>query len=197
MSNPVSMQSRKMRSFFWHKEACRCMTVCPFSQSWEGFVVVPRVWGHHSVHYSQPFYHSGGRPFDHSDQFVHAHYWWFDHTKSWRCGSTVLSWVALWYETLFSLCYRVELVWLCFPRGLMWCASLFWSERLMSGRGPELADKPSEERNLTDRSRGAGKSFKHTLKSSGREGMAWQNCVAVKGILPCVGCVCVVGFQTE
>ena len=41
-----------------------------------------------------------------------------------------------------------------------------------SGRGPKLADKPSEERNLTDRSRGVGKSFMHTRKSTRREGMA-------------------------
>ena len=47
-------------------------------------------------------------------------------------------------------------------------------------------DKPSEERNLTERSRGAGYSFMHTLKIIGRD------CVAVKGILPCVGCVGIV-----
>ena len=33
-------------------------------------------------------------------------------------------------------------------------------------------DKPSEERNLTDRSRGAGKSSMHALKRTGREGKA-------------------------
>ena len=44
--------------------------------------------------------------------------------------------------------------------------------RLRSGRGPKLADKPSEERNLIDRSRGAGKSSMHTLKRTGREGMS-------------------------
>ena len=47
-------------------------------------------------------------------------------------------------------------------------------------------DKPSEERNLTDRSRGAGYLSMHTLKSTGRD------CVAMKGILPCVGCLGVV-----
>ena len=39
-------------------------------------------------------------------------------------------------------------------------------------------DKPSEERNFTDRSRGAVKFSMHILKSTGREGMAretvWQ-----------------------
>ena len=33
-------------------------------------------------------------------------------------------------------------------------------------------DKPSEERNLTNRSRGASYSSMHTMKSIGREGMA-------------------------
>ena len=49
---------------------------------------------------------------------------------------------------------------------------MFWSEILRSGRGPDLVDKPSEERKLIDRSRGARKSFMNTLKSTRREGMA-------------------------
>ena len=32
----------------------------------------------------------------------------------------------------------------------------------------------------------------HTQNSTGREGMALENYVAVKGILPCVGCVGIV-----
>ena len=62
---------------------------------------------------------------------------------------------------------------------------LVWSVRI--GRGQNWLGKPSGGRNLTERSRGASYSFLHTLKSTRREGMAWGNWVAVKGILPCVG----------
>ena len=58
-------------------------------------------------------------------------------------------------------------------------------------------DKPSEERNLTNRSRGARKSSMHTLKSTRREGISWGNCVEVKKILPCVGCVGIVGVKLD
>ena len=60
-----------------------------------------------------------------------------------------------------------------------------------------MVDKPSEERNLTDRSRGASKSFLHTLTRTRREGMAWGNCVELKGILPCVGCVGIVDAKRD
>ena len=39
---------------------------------------------------------------------------------------------------------------------------------------------------------GVGKSFMHTLKSTGREGMASGNCEVVKGIIPFDGCACIV-----
>ena len=48
---------------------------------------------------------------------------------------------------------------------------MFWSERLRSGRGRELDDKPTEEGILIDRSRGDEKYSMHTLKRTGREGM--------------------------
>ena len=60
-----------------------------------------------------------------------------------------------------------------------------------------MIDKPNEERNLIDRSRGVGKSFLYTLKSIGREGMARGNYVAVKGILPCVGYVGIVDAKLD
>ena len=114
--------------------------------------------------------------------------WWFDYLELWKCGSIVFFWVTLWYAsepcclcvTEWSLCYWVSL-WVV----VMCIHVLVW--RLKSGRGPELANKPREERNLMDRSREVGKSFMHTMKSTRREGMAWGNCVALKRILHCVG----------
>ena len=37
----------------------------------------------------------------------------------------------------------------------------------------------------------------YTLGSTGREGMAQGNCVVVKGILPCVGCVGIVDAKLD
>ena len=54
---------------------------------------------------------------------------------------------------------------------LLLCASLFWFELLGVEEAQNWLDKPSEERNLTDISRGVGKSSMQTLKSTGREGM--------------------------
>ena len=49
-------------------------------------------------------------------------------------------------------------------------------------------DKPSEERNLKKIKRGQLSFYAHLEEHwKGRYGM--RDCVAVKGILPCVGCV--------
>ena len=111
------------------------------------------------------------------------------------CGVIVLSYVTTWCAKPGYLSYIGEPCVVVPPCGLLWCTSLFWSKRLRIGRGPELADKPSEERNLTNRLRGDRKYSMHTLKSTEREGMARGNCVAMKGILPCIGCVGIVEYQ--
>ena len=72
---------------------------------------------------------------------------------------------------------------------LLWVHPMFWSELVWSGRGENQLDKPSVERNHKKRSREAGYSFLHILKSTERGRHSLRDCVAEKGMLPCVGCV--------
>ena len=58
-------------------------------------------------------------------------------------------------------------------------------------------NKPSEERNLIDRSRQGWLSFHAHPEEHWKGRYGLKDCVALKGILPCVGCVCIVDAKPD